>query len=83
MPYVIDDGNVASRLLQEQLDNLGAAVFAGTHQRRGPLVVLHVHVSAALQQRPHHLLPTVADRQHQRRLARLQQVEGVISPQDR
>lgn len=70
--YVVNDGDVAAGLFQEQLDDLGAAVLAGAHQCRGSLVVLHVDVGAALQQRPHHLQPPVADRQHQRRLARLQ-----------
>lgn len=75
LTYVINDGNVTARLLQEQLDDLGAAMFASAHQRRGSLVVLHVDVGAALQQRPHHLQPPVADRQHQRCLTRLQRLD--------
>lgn len=72
MSYVINDRDVAARLLQEQLDDLGSAVFAGTHQRRGSLVVLHVDVGAALQESSHHLLTAVTDGEHQRRLTSLQ-----------
>ena len=68
---MVHDGDVAAGLVQEQRDDLRAAVLAGAHQSGGSLVVLNVDVHAAVQQRPHHLLTPVAHRQHQRRLARL------------
>lgn len=70
-PYAVHDGDIAGRLSQQQLHRLHAAVLAGAHQRGRALLVLQVHVRPAGEQGFHHLLPSVADGQHQRRLAGL------------
>lgn len=69
--HVVHNGDVAAGLVEEQRDDLRAAVLAGAHQGGGSLIVLYVDVGATVQQRPHHLLTPVAHRQHQRRLAGL------------
>lgn len=69
--YAVHDGDVAGGLSQQQLHCLHAAVLAGAHQRGRALLILQVHVGSAGEQGFHHLLPAVADGQHQRRLASL------------
>lgn len=46
-------------------------MLAGAHQGGRTLLVLHVDVGSTGEQGLHHLLPAVADGQHQRRLASL------------
>lgn len=82
-PYAVHDGDVAGGLSQQQLHGLHSAVLAGAHQRSRALLVLQVHVSSAGEQGFHHLLPSVADGQHQRRLASLRDVRdaaGTVVP---
>lgn len=59
--YIIHDRYVTARLFQEQFDNLSSAMFTGTHQSGGSLVVLHINVSATLKQCPHHLQTPMAN----------------------
>lgn len=79
-PYTVHDGDVAGGLSQQQLHGLHAAVLAGAHQRGRALLVLQVHVGPAGEQSVHHLLPAMADGQHQRRLASLQGRDAARPP---
>lgn len=70
--YVIGESGVAARHGQQLTHDVHVAVLAGAHERGGAVVVSDVDLRPARQQRPHHVPATVADRQHQRRLTRLQ-----------
>lgn len=63
--YVVDNGNVTARLLQQERDDLSTPVLAGTHEGCGAFIILYVYTGTALKQRSHHLLPSVAHGQHE------------------
>ncbi|KAL0604237.1 40S ribosomal protein S12 [Plecturocebus cupreus] len=62
---------VAGRVCQEQPYQVHVAMVTGQHEGRGSIMVLQVDICLAAQQRLDHVLPVVADSQHQRSLASL------------
>lgn len=71
-PYLVRQCDLAARLGQEELDDVSVALPAGHHQGCRPLLVLQVDISLAGQEGSHHVVPLVADPQHQGSLASLQ-----------
>ena len=74
--HIVSQHGVAVGVGQQHLDNLGVAVLAGAHERRGAVLVLTVDLRPRLQQQPHHVRLAVTHRQHQGRLTRLAQHTG-------
>lgn len=71
-PHLVRQRDLAAGLGQEEPDDVGIAKPAGHHQGRRPLLVLQVDVGLAGEEGSHHVVPLVADPQHQGGLASLQ-----------
>lgn len=69
--HTVGDGNVTAGHGQQQRRDLLVAMLAGTHEGRGAVVILDVDVRLAGEQGFDHVHPSVADRQHQGCLPRL------------
>lgn len=76
--HAVSERDVAAGHRQQQPGDLLVAVFAGTHEGRGAVVVLHIDVCLAGQQGFDHVHPAVADRQHQGRLSCLAGVRNTV-----
>ena len=61
------DGDV--RVRYQRLDDLHVAVFRGAHEGRAAVLVADVDVGPGLDQQLHHVVPAVADGQHESGLA--------------
>lgn len=69
--HVISECRIAARDRQKLPDYVDVAVFAGTHERSGAVVIADINLGPARKERSHHVPSTVADREHQRRLTSL------------
>lgn len=59
--YIIGESGVTARHRQQLTHDVHVTVFAGTHERRGAVVITDVDLCSAGQQRPHHVPSTMAD----------------------
>lgn len=74
--HIIQEGRIAAWLGQQQPDGVQAPVLTSTHQRCGPIRILYIDVCPTYQQGRHHVLPAMADGQHEGCLPRLGSGEG-------
>lgn len=71
LTHVISEGDITAWHRQQLTHDVDVAVLAGTHERRGAVVVADVDLCPAGEQRPDHVPSPVTHCQHQRRLTRL------------
>lgn len=71
--YLIGEADVTVTRLEQQTSDVSVSVLAGAHQGRGALTVLGVYICATAQQQLHHGNAPVAHREHERRLAGLEE----------